>query len=181
MKKYFLFIFILVGVLFTACSKDNNPLVEEKNINIVSHDSFWGLEIKFADTCSYSFIKSFLQQYDSIKINYSSLGGSFYLYADSGDYNYWSEYFKNDSTIQNINGFYSADSLILKIEFTGENPLEVERQRFLSINNLTIIKSEKPQQKVSVNVPEKTEAKWEEIFKQYSFVLYVIGLYVCYD
>jgi hypothetical protein len=181
MKKYFLFIFILIGVLFTACSKDNNPLIEEENKIVAGHCDFAGLEVKFADTCSYYFIKSFFQQYDSIKITYSSLGGSFYLYADSGDYNYWSKYFENDSTIQNINSFYSADSLILKIDFTGENTLEIERQRLLSISNLTIIKSEKPQLKVFINVPEKTEAKWEALFKQYSFISYVYTIYVCLE
>jgi len=181
MKRYYFLLIILFGIFFTACGKDNNPLVEEENKNIAGYCSFAGLEIKFADTCSYNFIMSFLEEYDSVKIINSYLGGSFYLYADSGDYNYWSKYFENDSTIQNITVYYSVDSLILKIDFTGKNSLEIERQKFLSISHLIIKNIEKPQQIVFIDVPEKTESKWEALFKEYQFISYVYSIYTCCD
>lgn len=165
-----------------SCSESNNPISnEEENITPISECSIQGLEIEFVDSCSYDFVNGFLASYDSIIIQETFLGSTFYLYADSGDSNYWQNYFANDSTIQWIITYNSSDSLILKIKLTGKKSTEEERQRFLSINNLEIIKIEEYPKLVYIDVPEKTETEWQSLFEQYSFISHVYIIAVCTD
>lgn len=182
MNKYFYLIVLSLSFYITSCSENSNPVKkEEENITPISNCSIQGLEIQFADTCSYDFITTFLSNYDSVTVMETFLGSTFYLYADSGDYNYWLKYFENDSTIQNIIGYNSSDSLILKIKLTGKKSTEEERQRFLQIKNLEIIKIEEYPKLVYIDVPENKESEWVSFFMQYSFISHVYTIAVCTD
>ena len=178
MKKYY----YITGMLFSlfTISCDENPMSNEEEIlTPISECSIQGLGIEFEDSCSYDFIIGFLASYDSITIQESFLGSTFYLYADSGNYNYWEDYFANDSTIQNMYGYNSSDSLILVITLTGKKSTEEERQRFLNITNLEIINIEEYPKFVYISVPEATETEWQSLFEEYSFISHVFVIAIC--
>lgn len=180
MKKA-LSIILMVSFYLIAC-RESNPITQDEEIILAGRCYTAGLEIFFVDSCSYKFITNFMSSFDSVVVGNYFLGSDFYLYADSGDYNYWVQYFVNDTTIFNImNVSASKDSLILKLKSTGEKSIEEESQRLSSIKNLEIIKIEEQPKHVFVDVPENTESKWEAIFKEYEFVsaVYIVG--VCCD
>jgi len=131
MKKFIKILLILLSIFIISCNKNNNPVSNEnnppQNPNPGGTCSFAGIDIEFADSCSYNFIMNFLSGLDSIVILNKSLGSTFYLYADSSGYNYWEDYFKDDSTIQDLYGYKSSDSLIIVIKSTGEKSLEEEK------------------------------------------------------
>ena len=166
-------------VYFISCSEESNPVNEER-IHPISNCSLDGLEIEFVDTCKYDFIISFLSTFDSVSVVDSFLGSTFYFYAESGDTDYWQNYFENDSSIQFFTTYNSSDSLILKIRISGKYSEELDYERFLEINNLEFLNVEKPENKVYVLVPENTETQWSEYFEQYEFIsnAYVIGVCV---
>ena len=108
------------------------------------------------------------------------MGGTIYLFADSGDYNYWYNYFKNDSTIQfTFSGSTNPDSLILQMVLTGEKSIDEETQIFNRIKHLKVINTEETTKLVYINVPENSVSKWEEIFSQYPFITRVLIIAVC--
>jgi hypothetical protein len=180
MKTFFNFIFLVFTTLIFSCNKNYSPLEEQENLIHNSDCIIGGIEIEFVDTCSYEFITTFISAFDSIKVTDTYLGCTFYLYADSADYNYWLKYFENDSTIQSLIFFNSADSLILKIRLTGKKSTEEERQRFLRIKNLKIIKIKEYPKLVYIDVPENTESEWVTIFNQYAFISHVYIMGVCF-
>lgn len=117
---------------------------------------------------------SFLSNFDSVIIREMFLEGYLYIYADSGNYDHWLNYFKDDSTIQYIHTANSSpDSLVLKFFLTRKRVIEEEIQRFQEIKHLQIIKIEEQPKLVNVGVPKNTESEWEAIFKDYSFISYV--------
>jgi hypothetical protein len=174
---FFILIFITLNV---SCTRNSNPLSEQNNIEHGSKCLIDGLEIEFADTCSYRFICTFMSEFDSIKIKETYLGCTFYLYTDSADDIYWENYFQNDSTIQRLVVINSADSLILKIKVTGEKTTEEEQHRFSLIKNLEIIKIKEHPKLVYVEVPENTESEWASLLEKYSFINKVSIIGICY-
>ncbi len=182
MKRVFFVPIILISLYFTSCNESNNPVSDKKIEYPVEYCTTDGLEIDFEDTCSYNFVIPFISSFDSVVIGTTHLGAIFYIYANSGDYNYWADYFRDDSTIQyifNLNS--SSDTLILKIVTSGEKSIEEEKQRLLHINNLQIINIEEQLKYVIVKVPKDTEFKWEAIFSQYIFISRVFVIGVCTD
>ena len=183
MRKIVFATFILLSFFIVSCDKNSDPISSvENNPPIhypVGHCSFFGIEIQFEDTCSYNFITTFLSTLDSIVVLDTYLGSTFYLYADSGDYNYWLNYFNNDSTIQNMSGYNSSDSLILVIRLTGQKSQDEEEQKFLEIKNLKIIKIEEYPNLVYIDVPDNTETRWADRLEQYPFILYAYPIYMC--
>jgi hypothetical protein len=123
-----------------------------------------------------------MSSFDSLTVTWARLGFTFYIYSDSGDYNYWLSYFSNDSTIDQILwDLNSSDSLILEIHISGKKSIEEEKERFLQINHLGILSIEEDSKSVYVTAPENTEAEWEEYFKQYSFITDTFIIAVCTD
>ena len=180
MKNIFLFLTILFSLHFISCSKINNPVTIENNYYPVSHCEIDGLEIDFADTCSYNFVMSFMSAFDSVIVRNTDLGGTFRVHPDSGSYDYWQNYFANDSTIDFIYpDLNSPDSLILIIHVSGKRSIEEEKERILQTNHLEIISIEEDSKSVYVTVPENRETEWKENFKQYSFITEVFIIAVC--
>jgi hypothetical protein len=112
MKNCFYLILIIIISLSISCRRNSNPLEIQRSDRLYSRVFLEGLEIEFADTCSYQFIHNFLSRFDELRIMDSFLGCTFYLYADSADGNYWISFFENDSTVQRIIYLNSSDSLI---------------------------------------------------------------------
>lgn len=183
MKIYNIYLLILFSFFIISCSKTNNPIASRNEVNHpAGYCKDLGLQIDFEDTCSYNFVVPFLMSFDSVQIIETDLGGYFYVYADSGNFNYWYNYFEKDSTILFITTFSSnSDSLILKFSMTGQNTIDDEVQRFSSISHLHIINIELHPKTVYVHVPENTESKWEDIFSRYNFITNVMIFGVCFD
>ncbi|MEJ2618428.1 MAG: hypothetical protein P8Z35_25960, partial [Ignavibacteriaceae bacterium] len=162
------------------CKGKINPV----SINL-SHPSpgyctFQGLEIEFADTCSYDFVTGFLAGFDSVTIKSSLLGGTVYVLADSGDFNYWYQYFKEDSAVQYITASVtSSDSLILKLALTGKKSINEEEEILSQIKNLTIINFEETPKFVDVDIPENNITWWAENFRKYPFIVQILIISVC--
>ena len=178
--KIIISVTIIFSILFlTSCNKDDYPVSTEEIIGPVIHCTIDGLDINFADTCSYNFVMFFLSGFDSVTIIDTHLGSDFYVYADSGDFIYWSDYFKNDSTIKYLfNVSSKPDSLIMEFILTGEKSVEEERKRFNEISHLEIINIIEQTKSAYVIVPEGSESRWAEKFKEYNFVseVYIIGV-----
>jgi len=173
---------IISSLLFISCSKVNNPVSTEEKIGSVTHCRINGLDINFIDTCSYNFVVQFLSTFDSVTIIETHLGSDFYIYTDSGDFNYWVEYFKNDSTIQYLfNVSTTSDSLIMEFVLSGQKSVEEERRRFNEIDHLEIINIVEHTKSAYVVVPEDSEFRWVEKFKDYYFITYVNIIGVCTD
>ena len=173
---------IVFTLLLISCSKNDNPVSTEEKIGLVPHCSISGIEIDFADTCSYNFVVQFLSTFDSVTIIETHLGSDFYIYTDSGDFNYWVEYFKNDSTIQYLfNVSTTSDSLIMEFVLSGQKSVEEERRRFNEIDHLEIINIVEHTKSAYVVVPEDSEFRWVEKFKDYYFITYVNIIGVCTD
>ncbi len=181
MKTYFNFIFLIFTTLIFSCNKNYSPLEEQENFQNNSECFIDGIEIEFADTCSYNFIIAFVSGFDSIKVTDTFLGSTFYLYADSADANYWLDYFDNDSTIQELVVFDTSDSLVLKIKVNGEKSTEEEQLRFSTIKNLEIIKIKEYPKLIYIDVPENTESYWATLFEQYDFIINVSIMAICFD
>ncbi len=176
MNKHCYLIVLSLLFYFTSCSENSNP-VNNKHSN---ECSISGLEIEFADTCSYKFITTFMSGFDSVVVTETFLGSTFYSYADSADDIYWLNYYENDSTIQRLIVYTSNDSLILKIKLTGEKSSQEEKQRFLAIKNLEIIKIKEYPKLVYIDVPENTESEWASLFEQNLFITHAHVIGVCY-
>jgi|GEM_PF-4261301 len=182
MKKVVLVTIYLFSIFIISCSEINSPVSNDDKIIPVGGCSIVGVNIDFVDTCSYNFVIPFLSGFDSITIVETFLGSDFYIYADSGDYNSWKEYFKNDPTIKylfRINP--ESDSLLFVFVLTGQKSLKEEIERFEQIEHLEIIKIEEHPKLVSIDVPEKTESEWAEFFKQYAFVSEAYVVAICVD
>jgi hypothetical protein len=173
-----IFLFLALSFLI-SCTTGQNPLSREEVHRPATNCYITGLKIDFADTCSYDFVMNFLSDYDSVTVTDSYLGDNFYLYADSGDYNYWYNYFAGDSTVQLVHLVRAADSLILKITVSGEKPRGEESQRFQQIRHLQIISIEKYPGHVYVTVPEKSEESWCTYFRQFTFILSAVPVGLC--
>jgi len=174
--SYLLAIFISFTLIF--CNKNTSPIEFEHEIDPPTKCWNQGLEIEFSDTCSYSFIIAFLSNFDSVQISYTFLGHTYHFIADSGDVDYWFNFFENDSTIQFIGINDTSDSLQIEIEVTGQRSSDEELQRFSDINHLLLIEIEEPLDKVYIIVPEDAESEWEKVFTQYDFIInvYIIGV-----
>ena len=183
MGKINFLVLALPAFCFISCSNTNNPvIVEDNSHHPISYCSFSGLEIDFTDTCSYEFVISFMVDFDSITISSTNLGSTFYVYPDTGDYNYWLDYFANYSTVDRIfRNLDNPDSLILEIHVSGKKSIEEEKERFLQIDHLEILSIENDSKSIYVTVPENTEPEWEEYFKQYSFITDTFIIAVCTD
>ena len=163
-----------------SCDGRINPVSISLSHPAPGYCVFEGLELQFADTCSYDFVIGFLSGFDSVTVTRTLLGGTLYLFADSGDFSYWNEYFKNDSAIQYISTAYtSSDSLILKLVLTGKKSIDKEKESLSKIKNLTIIKFEETPKLVYVDVPENNISGWMENFRKYQFILQVMLIGVC--
>lgn len=176
-----IFVISLFSIFVISCSEVNNPVLEEEKIIPADGCSIVGVDLNFVDSCSYNFVISFLSKYDSITVIDTYLGSNFYIYADSGDYNSWTEFFKDDSTIKYIfRDNQDSDSLFLRFVLTGEKSIQEEKERFEKIDHLEIIKVEEHPKLVSIDVPENTESEWEKYFEQYEFIeeAYVVAICV---
>ena len=180
MRVLWLLLSLFIIAYFISCSEESNPLKEEK-IHPVSYCSSSEVELEFADSCTYDFVISFLSTFDSVSIFDSYLGSTFYIFADSGDANYWQTYFENDSSIQHFITFNSADSLILEIRLFDKHSEESESQRFSRIKHLNIIRIEKSLNLVYISVPENKATEWTEFFEQYEFIIHAYVIAVCTD
>src|SRR5574338_702620 len=143
MKKAILVLVSLFLIFIISCSEINNPVSNDEKIIPAGGCSIVGVDIDFVDTCSYNFVIPFLSNFDSITIVEAFLGGDFYIYADSGAYDSWKEYFKDDPTIKyffRINP--DSDSLLFLFVLTGQKSIEEEREKFEQIEHLSIIKIE---------------------------------------
>jgi hypothetical protein len=185
MKIYFYQIVLSLSVYVASCSESSNPVkgtTAPIGPHPVSTCSIQGLDLYFEDACSYNFVVSFLSTFDSVTINSILLGYNFYIYADSGDYNYWSDYFKEDSTIKYLYKIYTtSDSLLMKIIFTGQKTFEEEKVKFENIHNLKIISTKLQPNVVSISVPKGLESEWAEKFRKYPFITQVYIVSVCID
>ncbi len=180
MKKTLVAIIILLSFYFISCRGNLNPVsiyIPHRTPGSCTSNE---LELSFQDTCSYNFVINFLSGFDSIKISSTLLGGTIYLLADSGDYNYWYNYFKNDSTIQFIlSSSTNPDSLVLQMVLTGKKSIDEETQIFNQIKHLKVINTEETTKLVYLHVPEDFLLKWEEIFSQYPFITRVLIIAIC--
>lgn len=185
MKKIFFITIILVSVMIIGCSEINTPPPNE-NIPIENQYGCYpmGVLITFNDSCSYGFITDFISQYDSISVTNSTLGATFELYADSGDYYYWLNYFENDPTIEQIyDSRPKPDSLILSVKVSGKISLEEETSRFLQIEHLTLLSTYiSPTKELFLDVPENSEERWKTYFEHFPFITNstVIMICICY-
>lgn len=182
MRKLFFVKFFFLLLIITSCSEiDTPPSIE--NPQFPSGGCYIvGVELDFVDTCSYDFITNFISGFDSITVSESFLGSTFYLYADSGDYEYWLKYFDNDPTIDRIDANYpSPDSLILVIKLSGQKSVDEERERFLQIEHLTLLNIDIHRKYLDLDVPENSEERWKTFFEQYSFISYASVIGVCID
>ncbi len=180
MKRTCLVIIISISIYFISCRGNLNPVSIYIPHRTPGYCTANELELKFKDTCSYNFVINFLSGFDSIKISAALLGGTIYLLADSGDYNYWYNYFKNDSTIQFIFlGSTNPDSLVLQIILTGKKSIYEETQIFNQIKHLKVINTEENTKLVYLTVPENSVSKWEELFSKYPFITRVLIIAVC--
>ena len=179
MIKWSYLIAILLSITLIFCNKNTSPIEVEHEIDPPTKCWIQGLEIEFSDTCSYSFIITFLSEFDSVQISHTFLGHTYHFVADSGDSDYWFDYFENDSTIQFIGINNTSDTLQLEISVTGQRSFEEELQRFSNINHLVLVDIVEPQNKVYVIVPEDTESEWEKVFTKYDFILQVNIIGVC--
>ncbi len=175
------FTFILfVLVLINSCIRDDNPLSIEKKI--IPHGSCEteGINIDFADTCSYDFVISFLSEYDSVKIQRTYLGVDLFLYADSGNANYWFDYFKADSLNFSLSSYSHSDSLFLVFSFISEGKFYTEKDDLINHRNLHFKKYVIQNKSVMVRVPENSERTWIDFFDQFDFIEYVYWIGICY-
>ena len=178
--KILLFILTIVPFLFTAC-RENIITPEEAILNLNETCPFTGFEIKFADTCSYGFAVNFLNQLDSVEILDITFGGKFYVEADSGDVNYWREYFQNGTTIEYIRGVGGSleDLLLLEIWVTGETPIGEETSKLSSTRHLNVINFKKDDNIIYLWLPEDKAGERKLYFEQYGFIRSVSGVYAC--
>ena len=181
MKLNFVFFIFLMFILLTihSCIRDDNPLSIEKKI--IPHGSCEteGIYIDFADTCSYDFVILFLSEYDSVKIQKTYLGVDLFLYADSGNANYWFDYYKADSLNFSLSSYAPSDSLILVFEFISEEKFYSEKDDLINHRNLHFKKFVFHNKSVMVQVPEKTEQTWVNFFDQFDFIEYVYWIIIC--
>jgi hypothetical protein len=70
-----------------SCDGRINPVSISLSHPAPGYCVFEGLELQFADTCSYDFATAFLSGLDSVAIKGTQLGGTIYVLADSGDFN----------------------------------------------------------------------------------------------
>ncbi|QQS37910.1 MAG: hypothetical protein IPM56_08220 [Ignavibacteriales bacterium] len=169
-----------VCFFLVSCSENKNPVEPENYFYYGCSPS--GIYIDFVDTCSYGFVVPFLQQFDSVQISYTQLGSDFVIYADSGSYKSWSDYFKNDQTIQYLfNHLTNSDSLIMQFVLSGEKSIEEERQRFESIEHFEILSIKEHDKYVSLDVPEKSYAAWAEFFNTFDFIETSQVVMICLD
>ena len=182
MKIAFLAALISLSIILSSCKGKINPVSINLSHPAPGYCTSQGLELEFADTCSYDFTTVFLAAFDSITIKSTLLGGELYVLADSGDFNYWYQYFKEDSAVLYIteSGF-SSDSLILKLMLTGKKSLKEEEEILSLVKNLKIINFEKTSKIVEIDVPENNITFWAEKFQKYPFILQVLVIAVCVD
>ena len=182
MKKRVFLLSISVFLLVVGCRDNIIPIAPQEQILIDGGGgcSVYGIDVSFADTCSYGFALLFLSAFDSVNIEETYLGSEFYIYADAGNFEYWNNYFMNDLTVKYMfNQSIGQDSLILKFVLTGEKSIAEETERFNNIEHLQIIKIEKQDNHAFVAVPKDTEEDWTAKLMEYPFVRNVQVITVC--
>ena len=180
MKMIFFIVITFISVLIISCSEINSPPTNENTQNPFFGCQIMGIELDFVDTCSYDFINQFISQFDSVTVAGSFLGSTFYLYADSGNYENWLHYFENDTTIDRIDAYYPAqDSLILVVKLTGQKSVDEETLRFSQIPHITIQSIEVHRKTLFLEVAENSEERWKLIFEQYPFISFVNIIAIC--
>ena len=171
---------ILLSFFLFSCKGKINPVSINFSHPTPGYCTFQGLEIEFADTCLYDFAIGFLAGFDSVTVKSTLLGGAIYVLADSGDFNYWYQYFKGDSAVQYITeSSSSSDLLKLKLMLTGKKSLIEEEEILSQVKNLSIIYFEKTSKLVDIDVPENNITFWAENFRKYPFILEVLIIGVC--
>ena len=171
----------LVAILFLfSCSKDFSPLSNEQQVIFFTCGcDTAGIYIDFADTCSYDFINSLLSECDSVEIMYAELGIDLFLYADSGNAEYWFDYFKDDSLFYSLSSYTLSDSLILVFRFQNEEYYINYKDDIINYRNLHFKEIYIHEKTVVVKVPKNSETFWINYFKQFSFIEFVDILVAC--
>ena len=172
---------ILVSLFVFSCSKDFSPVSNEPQFIFLPHGSDTvGVYIDFTDTCSYDFVISFLAEYDSVEIIEAQLGIDLFLYADSGDAEYWFNYFKDDSLYYSISTYTRSDSLTLIFKFLNEEYYINYKDNLINHRNLHFERIYIYNKTVVLKVPKDSETFWVDYFRQFTFIEFVDLLVVCY-
>ena len=163
--------FVFLSIIIFSCKEKSNPTSNQPILPVSKVDSS-GLYLGLNDTCSYRFIKDFLSNYDSVQVLDANFYVQLYLYADSGDNDYWDDFFEKDSVINNLYFFNSNDSLIIEIRYFNYDVNLEEYNTFLTnqSNYLHFMKSVEEAKSVVIFVPQKPGVNWAEEFQQYSFI-----------
>jgi hypothetical protein len=181
MRTFSSVLILLASLSLISCSKTIISF-EEDPIILAGGCEPVGVHLKFKDSCSYNFIMNFISEYNTVEILESYLGFVFFIYPDSGDYDYWVNYFAGDRTIKRIDGINpEPDSLILAIKVSGEKTIEEETERFTQIPHLTITQVIHEDNSLVLDVPENSEERWENFFKQFTFIEYSFSVWICTD
>ena len=188
LTKYLLLVLINLYILasFVSCNRDKSSIsfVQEPVLTEVPIGGFQAkvIYIDFADTSSNDLIISFLSKYDSINILPTYLGVDLFMYADSGDYSYWLDLFRNNSFYFNLSSYYSSDSLILIFRFLDEDYYlkgkdMLIKNKHLHFKNVNIQNKHVlitiPDKSVIVTFPDNSENRWINFFRQFDFIEHV--------
>lgn len=182
MKITFMGVAVLLAFSLYACRGNINPVEVNLSRPLPGYCSILGLDIEFADTCSYDFVAKFFSGFDSVEIKSTLLGGAVYVHANSGDFNYWYQYFEEDSAVQYITASHTySNALILKLMLTGKRSLNEEEEILSQIKYLRIINFEQTSKLVEINEPENNFTYWADNFRKYPFILQVLAIGVCFN
>ncbi len=181
MKVLVKLFFVVFLVLTVSCKKDTNPVSLQSEMIPSGGCSTEGIDIVFVDSCSYDFAIAFLSDFDSVQIVETYFGINLYLYADSGDANYWINYFSEDSSFLDLSFSTLSDSLFLKFRFLNEEVYLEEKDHLIDQKNLIYQKSVQENKTVFINVPEGSESEWVTYFKKFDFIEYVFWIAICYN
>ena len=180
--KIYLFICIVLSIFMIAsCEEKSNPTSNQKIFPAGGCDTA-GLYLGLNDTCSYTFVKNFFSDFDSVQIVDSNFYAQLFLYADSGDVYYWDNFFENDSIITHMNTVNINDSLFLNIRYFNfgsdfdENSYLINKSEHLHFINFT-----EEEKSVVIYVPEESGIDWIEVFQQFNFITDIQWFIVCVD
>lgn len=178
LMEFFLVVFL---VLLISCKKDTNPISIQSEKFPIGWCSTVGIEIAFVDSCSYNFATKFLLDFDSVKILKTNFGINLYLYADSGDVNYWKDYFSEDSSFFDLSFYNQSDTLILSFMFLNEEVYLSEKDNLINHRNLFYKWKIEENKTVLIKLPEGSESEWINYFMQFDFIEYAHWIGICND
>jgi len=172
---------LFLSLLLFSCSTNFSPVSpDQQKITPQCGCDTAGIYIEFVDTCSYDFVISFLAEYDSVTIIDTLIGIDLFLYADSGNTEYWLDYFKDDSLFFSLSSYTQSDSLILIFRFLNEEYYQNYKDNLINHRNLHFEKSYNRVKSVLVKVPNNSEMEWINYFEQFAFIEFVGLLLVCW-